>query len=195
MNIKKYVSAAVVAGAVAFGAGGASALTFSDISTSDSVAATNLAPGSLEINFNWDSAPVTSFVEFTIDMAFDLNLTGYEGGQSDVTGYTVDFISGIEPDIRLTNQGDFCRDAAAPVASNCNLVGLPGGTSSLGFESPPALLFEGLAAGSYRIGMFDSGSPQVGSLSFQVAAVPLPAGIVLLLSGLGLLGVMSHRKA
>lgn len=195
MGIKSYLTGALVSGVMALVATSASAVTYSGINDSDAEATATVDGLVLSIDFDWVSAPVTSFVEFTIDTQFDLNLTNYVGGVSDVTGYTVDVLSDTDPAVRLTQQGRFCGGAAAPVSGDCDLVGVPGGTSSQTFVSPPALLFENLAAGSYRIGMYDSGSPQVGSLSFEVAAIPLPAGLALLLGGLGVLGFTARRKA
>ena len=195
MALKELFAGAIVAGAMSLSATDANAVTFSGILESDAEASTNVNRLTLSVDFDWTSVPVTSFVEFTVGSRFDLDLVGYEGGIRDVTGFTLDLLVDNGPDIRLTQQGLFCGAAENPIAGRCNLIGPAGGTNGNSFVSPTSTVFEELDAGSYRLGIFDSGSPVVGSASFEVAAVPLPAGLALLLGGLGVLGFASRRQA
>lgn len=196
-KLSKYVAGAAIVGAMAFSAGSASAVTFSGINDSDAEANATVLADRLVIDFDWDGTPVTSFVEFTIDTNFDLNLTNYVGGADDQTGFTVDVLNGLGLENRLTQQGGFCSSAEAPVAGNCNLVANPGANIENEFVSPLTTVFADLAAGSYRIGILDGNTPSQGALSFEAVGtvVPLPAGLVLFLSGLGVLGFVSRRKA
>ncbi len=155
------------------------------------------------INFDWTSAPVSGWVEFTIEGtgalefdAFDV----YDGVLSDVTGITLDYISGGVA-TRLSNDTSFCSAAAAPVGGNCNLIaqeGASGGSTGLA-STPISMVFTDLVAGDYRFGIYDSSSPSNAIAGFilydNLGTVPLPAGGLLLLSGLGLIGAARRRKS
>ena len=105
------------------------------------------------------------------------------------SGYSLDLLG--DPDTRLTTEASACATAPSPVGGLCNLIT----TSSSSSENE---LFALAAGSSYRLGFRETGEPNQGTAVFDVIAatpVPLPAGLVLILSGLGLLGFVSRRKA
>lgn len=117
-------------------------------------------------------------------IGFDFNLTIESvTGDNPALGF---FIDG--PDGRLTN--DITCSGFSGV-ENCNLI--------FGDITDSQLLFSDLAAGEYNFGVFGVTVQNAGSITFGidkfVAPVPLPAGGLLLLTGLGALAFKRRRKA
>ncbi|MEE4348722.1 MAG: hypothetical protein V2J26_00695 [Pacificimonas sp.] len=149
------------------------------------------------VTFDWQNAPVTQFVDFTATTMFDLFFTSYQvgsGSQSDISAYTLDWLTAPGGPSRLTTQTTFCTSASQPVqgtAGECDLISFAGSTSGASFAEPDSgnAILAGLASGSYRLGFFDSSSPDDGTVTFQVRSepaveVPAPAmGLMLLVMG------------
>lgn len=149
---------------------------------------------SFDVIFQWNDTPASAEIRIdTVGFDFNITLGSYttDGGLPVVgqqTGYYVDRIeNGVAT--RLTSDTNLCSDAAWSAAGSCNLVN---GTTGVG-----TTLLAGLSAGTYQFGVFDSQNPQRGRLVLsvdKVAAIPLPAGGVLLLGALGGFAALRRRK-
>ncbi|MEM6440509.1 MAG: hypothetical protein AAF763_12545 [Pseudomonadota bacterium] len=145
--------------------------------------------------------PVTAWIEFTTSSTFDLLLVDFEddaSGGSDVTGYLLDRIG--TPNTRLTTETAFCSDAVGFAGAGCNLIAdgdAAGGNVGLATKdaASPVVLLSNLMAGSYRLGLFDSATPNPGSATFRVSEVPAPMAGLMLVSALGLWRVGSRKSA
>ncbi len=151
--------------------------------SSGAAVVSDAAGGSSNISFSWNDAPYSGqTAALTFSEAFDFSFVSYSGPDREQTGFYVSDTLGN----RYTNDSDACRNAAwGSFAGACNLV--TGSTT-------PGVLFR-LSAGDYSIGVFESQRPASGEIVFNVAAVPLPAGALLLIGALGAFGVAGRRKA
>ena len=218
MALSKFIAGTVVVGAMALSAGSASAITLNDgsgvLQGAGSVNTSTLSPEILEVDFNWTATSVTQFVDFTVTTLADLFFDEYVNGDdpistaifnqsSSITLDRLDMVGGDLTERLNTNQAT-CANAAAPIGGvgGCQLITSEtsvGGVTAMASRPSVAPLFADLAAGSYRLGFHEVNRPSSGTASFTVVSevtnVPLPAGIALFLSGLGLLGFVSRRKA
>ena len=200
MELKKYLIGALVSVVMALGATSASAVTFTgddaDIDGSGSVSFVDNGP-TANIDFVWDDTAYNAFVTFTAFARFDLFFDAYspEEENSNVSGIRL-----IGPgDVTISRTDQTCDNALAPLQGSCQLVTSSvnsGGLADLA-DKPDSMtpLFADLSGGTYTLAFFESVNPSAGSASFSVAAVPLPAGLVLLIGGLGVLGFAARRKA
>lgn len=151
---------------------------------------------------SWQGTPFGGYVDFTSDTMFDISFASYspDAASSDVSGFILallDAPAGTET-LRLTDKTDACAGAGAPLTGDCDFItgGSGSGGNTSGAYRPGETIFTNLGPGSYRIGIYDSSSPPVGAVSFNlssVADVPAPGALALL--GLGLLGVARRRRA
>jgi len=200
MTRKKLFAGAMMAGAMAFSAGSASAVTFNEIDSDSSLGGSvdffEVAPSAAIATFDWDETPFNAFVEFSSNKTFDFFFLDYlaDGSQSAVSGFRL-----IGPDGDISAMDQTCGNAALPVQGSCQLVtGALNSGGAADSATKPDLgtpLFSDLAAGNYTLGFFESSDPASGSVVFGVTAIPLPAGLVLMLGGLGVLGFAARRKA
>ena len=199
MELKKLFAGVMIAGAMALGAGSANAATFneidSDASLGGSVDFFEVAPTAAIATFDWDETPFNAFVEFSSNKTFDFFFLDYvaQGSQSAVSGFRL-----IGPDGDISAMDQSCGNAAVPVQGSCQLItgaANTGGAADSTTKPSGSPLFSDLAAGNYTLGFFESADPAAGSVVFGVAAIPLPAGLVLMLGGLGILGFTARRKA
>lgn len=175
---------------------GASAYLMDPVA-SDSSVATTLTPASITADFTWTEAPYSAWFSFSSTAIFDIIFASYvapSASASDVSGFVLDSVDGGGA-TRLTNEEGACSGAPLPeVSGNCNFISATGSTSgnAAGAYKPGDTLISMQAPGSYRIGVYESGSPSSGSASFTIA-VPTPASLALMLVALIGLGV-SRRQ-
>ncbi len=199
MELKKLFAGVMIAGAMVFGAGSASAVTFNEIDSDSSLGGSidfiEAGQNAAIAVFDWEATPYNAFVEFSSDKTFDFFFLDFlaDSSQSAVSGFRL-----VGPDGDVSNMDQSCNNANAPVQGSCQLVapaGNSGGLADSATKPGGSPLFTDLAAGNYTLGFFESGDPSSGSVVFGVAAIPLPAGLVLMLGGLGILGFTARRKA
>jgi hypothetical protein len=140
------------------------------------------------LQFNWSNTAVSIETTQSYGYNFNFSLDSYSGTGIEQTGFYLDrIVSGTRT--RLTNVTTACSSAMWASRGLCNLItaSTPDGTE----------LFSNLAAGDYGIGIFDSATPESGSLAFKVskvAPIPLPAAGFLLLGALGGIAALRRRK-
>lgn len=196
--------------AVTMIAGGAQALTtvtesgsFSQSGTATAIAATNGT--ATDVTFSWNGTPSSGYTEFTVDTTSYLYLASYSGSSTsaEYTGFML-----YENGVNLTLQNNACNTSVVidPVEGKCNLVtNFTGSGPIVNYHlTSTGTAYAILDAGStYMIGFAELTEPATGSLVFQVsegayvppaAAVPLPAGGMLLLGALGGIAALRRRR-
>ena len=208
MKIRAFAAAAIVA---LFGATVVTAATVDGQGVVQGTGATvgdvdGFSNSTLFLDFEWSGTPFSAFYEFTTDTVTDLFFDVFtsNGSNSDVTGITLDLLdapSGTST-ARLTTDTAFCTAANVLIAGTCDLIALAGANSgnAAGAAKPDSItpLFADLAAGSYRLGIYDSATPTSALALFtldekDINPIPLPASALLLLGGLAALGAVRRR--
>lgn len=200
MALRNYLAVALVSGALALSATSAGAVTFNEVSSDSD------GPGSVSFvsagetataTFDWDDTPFNAFVEFTSTSLFNFFLSSFETDlvSSDVSAFRL-----IGPgDVTISRTDLSCNNGLPPLQGSCQLVTAAANTGGLADDAdkPDQIepLFAALASGTYTLAFLESNAPAAGTATFTVAAIPLPAGLALLLGGLGVLGFASRRKA
>ncbi len=190
-------------GLAALAAGGAQALTTIDSTNGnggDLGAVTTPSGSTTDIDFAWGTVSASGYVQFTVDTAFDLFLTGYNGSPSGPQDYTgIILLEDGGP--RYTTLGSFCDHAyvLTEIRGTCDLATNGPVTPNIYNPSAVTPIQSALAAGTYYVGYAESGQTN-GTMSFQIAEipdiseVPLPAGGLLLVGALGGLAALRRRK-
>ena len=133
------------------------------------------------------SSKVTAFVEFIGTSATSLYLMDYDGHeQSWERSLLVFELHGAQGVQSLTDDLESCYKAAPGVfgGDHCDVIDAP---------SEPELLFSDLAAGTYRLGIYDGSLPQRGSATLRVTSMPTPMAGLMLLSAFGVWRGVSRR--
>lgn len=202
MTAPKFRSAFAFIAASAFFAVPAAAVTtdgVSGVAHGDVVLGVNPVSSLVtEYTFDFSDNPSSQYVEFTTAQSFSVALVSFDDfrtGGSDVTGYILERVGGT----RLTTDTGFCGGALAFSGPECNLIAdadATGGSTGLATKdaASPVTLFSDLAAGTWRLGIFDSNTPDPGQAVFRVSEVPVPAGALMLVSALGLWRAASGRR-
>ena len=175
----------ILAGALALGLG-----STAGAATMEAPAFGFQPPVTTTFTFSWDGTPyanVFTFDPFDGMFDFDLTFVDYDGGPGDQTGYYVD-----TGGVRLTTDSTACDSAGGSFVGGCNLVNAS--------STPGEVLLSGLAGGTYTFGVYDSASPETGSVTFglikgdPISAVPLPATGLLLIGALAAAGMAGRRR-
>ncbi len=199
MTISKTITGALFAGVMALGASSVSALTVTDGGFNNPLGEgtgtfTNVGAGAV-IDIDWTETAFTGTYEFTASNTFNLFFTDYRNDTED-EGFSA-FV--LRTDGANISEEDIDCNAAFPFGGKCQVISEDGATGpQAALASTPSStvpLFAALSAGTYLIGIRDSSTPEQAGVSFAASAIPLPAGLVLFLSGLGILGFASRRKA
>ncbi|MEO0679942.1 MAG: hypothetical protein AAF192_05955 [Pseudomonadota bacterium] len=153
--------------------------------------------------FDWSSTPVEAWYNFTSATAFDLFFTAYEAsslGSNDRSAVYVQELTGPAGDsgdqsaatvvstLTTANAGATITTNSPLVFSGVQATIITGAGGQAAAIKPDAAtpLFADLAAGSYRIGIFDNLTPQSAQASFRISAIPLPPAALGLLAAFGL---------
>lgn len=189
----------ILGAVVAFGIGTANAATFTADSTNDGTVIDATPGGStgidvLEISFSWRGLTTADAAQFffSSDGMFDVFLTDYTdlGSAADVSAFTIDTLDG--PNGSVVSRLDGPTDDCSILGADCFPVTNTNGTGGLvGIAAQPSdtiPVIAGLGPGSYLFTFGESRSPADGDVTFElrsaVEVVPLPAGALLLLTGL-----------
>lgn len=136
-----------------------------------------------EVRDDLQTSPFTIADEFTLSIVADT-------GDNDVIGFFVD--DGAGNRLNTTDDGTTCSGFGS--VQGCDLYFAGTALPQTLFSDEPAGVST-FSGGTYNIGIFGATVPDAGSITFQitkVAAVPLPAGGLLLLTALG--GGMAMRR-
>lgn len=124
-----------------------------------------------------EGVPNTQWVDFTSATSFDVFYLSYvvSTGSGDVSGLvleTLDSPAGSAVS-RLTIETSACTSADSPVTGTCNFISSSATASANSPVLEPSAVtpaFLELAAGSYRIGLYESENPSSGTISFEILA-------------------------
>jgi len=139
----------------------------------------------------WTQTAFSAYFDFASDALFNLVLSGYtpSAANSNVSGFTLDWLDAPGGTSRLTNDTSFCSGATAVIAGTCDLITgtANSGSNASGAAKPGSFLFSSLQAGEYRLGVYESSSPDQGSATFSIALsspVPSPTPLLLMAASL-----------
>ena len=151
-------------------------------------------------DFSWNNTPyeTDNSITFSANQSFTLTLNSYDdatnesNNTSQVTGF---FLYNVTESQLLTSDYSFCPDKFITGVTGCNLITESAGTTSFSASKPGDVLFTNLIAGDqYQLGIFDSASPEAGSASIGISAVPLPAAAWMFLTAIAGFGFLANRK-
>lgn len=196
-----------IAAAVAISGGSAQALTTinSAVSAASSTSTISTNGTATNIDFTWTASPTSAYVTFAVDTTSYLYMDEYSG-LSTSPEYSAFMV--YRGATNLTQDYNLCDHPTvlADIRGRCNLVtnyGASGAIVNFDLTSTTtafAVLNPGI---EYLVGVVEGGTPTDGMLSFQVsegayvppaAAVPLPAGGMLLLGALGGIAALRRRR-
>lgn len=204
MTLRPAVAAALAVGL----AGPAAAVTFHEDSRveKDATVAVADAPGGRTITFSWPDAPMWAYLNFTTDSPFRLSFEAFEDrrspGSDKPTALILHALDGPDdgasapPAVQREYSTDGLRFDSPSPAYDAGALNPSDFTriyehplDDFPFTQAPApgvALFETLAAGSYRIGVFDSAEPERAEAVFAVTFVPAPPAILAVIGAFGL---------
>ncbi len=203
MNIRVILAASAIALAAA-GTASAASVTFGNgeafASNGGTMAInpTKSAPGMAQVSFAWsnfpsnDATPAYAYLDFRTTGITNITLEDYQPDFNPISsGFT---ILNRSTNTFVTDNGTCTTNGSISILDGylCNRVT---GTDGKPGTSQAPIDFFGLAAGEYRIAVFEPNNPGVGNIDFDISAVPLPAGGLLLVGGLGALGALRRREA
>lgn len=177
----------------------ANAVTFGTPTTSEPEATITTDDDLGTVEVDWTSGAFNGSVEFVVDNPFLVEFTSIVTPQGGVQSAVVlDLLeNGGATRLTTSNTAEFCNLQAGELNGSCDLFGLDPGQGRL---TPGDVVAEGaglLSAGTYRLGFVESGTPFVATAVFTVAEVgevPLPAGAVLLISGIAGIAALRRRR-
>ncbi|SLN58653.1 VPLPA-CTERM sorting domain-containing protein [Roseisalinus antarcticus] len=171
-------------------------ITVTDTTAGASASGTGLAQ---TFTFAWGPGAASEWVDFSISSStrYSLTLTSYTP-TSGTAGY-IFFVPDTSGPVGarlndLSTETGACSGAAAEIAGNCNFFGVDPGSLSVPVAEVGDSPINDILPASYRLGVYKSLAPS-GSASFTISTVPLPAGALLLLTGLGAFALALRRQA
>ncbi|EKE45489.1 hypothetical protein OCGS_0579 [Oceaniovalibus guishaninsula JLT2003] len=202
----KTVLATTIAAVTLAGAASAASVTFvnSDTFVSNggtyTIIGTNSSEGMGQLSFQWSNGGLGHLGDATPAFAYgDFTTTGettirFEDYQPDFVNFASSFaILNLDTNTFVTSMGSCTTNGALSVIDGytCDRASGQNGDAA---ARPEGFFYAGLSAGNYRIAVYEPNRPERGQIDFDISAVPLPAGGLLMLGGMGALAAMRRRK-
>ena len=157
----------------------------------------------LAVTFAWTATPIEAWVSFTSDTPFDVTFDSFAApvlDDEDRSALILQRLDGPDgtPVAAFSVDGPASGTVGGPSEvflgeARTIVTGVGGQDVALKPDSDTAI-FEALAAGSYRLGIWDSSTPGEATAAFTVSAVPLPPAILGAVGAFALAAAIPRRR-